>query len=111
MAPVLDVTIPVHNGAAELYARVSRLHAQLSARLADPFRITIIDCASSDATALFALDLAADLPDIAVVRLIEPGFDNAVEHVRLTSDARTVVFVDLSADLRDQLAQVESAGR
>ena len=58
-----------------------------------------------------ALDLAADLPDIAVVRLIEPGFDNAVEHVRLTSDARTVVFVDLSADLRDQLAQVESAGR
>jgi hypothetical protein len=95
-APVLDVMIPVHNGATELYGRVSRLHALLAMRLTDPFRITIVDCASSDATALFALDLAADLPDITV---------------RMTSDAATIVCVDLFADLAGQLARIDSAGR
>jgi len=47
--------------------------------------------------------------DIAVVRLAEPALASALEHVRLTSDALVVACVDLSADLTDQLARIESA--
>ena len=59
--PVLDVVIPVYNEEDDLAPCVRRLHAYLTEHLPYPFRITIADNASVDATPLMANALAAEM--------------------------------------------------
>lgn len=100
-SPVLDVVIPVHNEQYTVAACVRRLHAHLVATFPYPFRITVADNASSDATRLVASELASTLPGVEVVLLEQKGRGRALKQVWLASDAPILAYldVDLSTDL------------
>jgi putative flippase GtrA len=99
--PVLDLVVPVYNEEAALAHSVRRLHRHLSEEFPFPARITIADNASTDATSRIAAELAAELPDVRVVRLPEKGRGRALHAVWSTSDAPVLAYmdVDLSTDL------------
>ena len=98
---VLDVVIPVHNEQHTVAASVRRLHAHLVHTFPYPFRITVADNASTDATAAVASGLVAELPGVALVRLTQKGRGRALKQVWLASDAPILAYmdVDLSTDL------------
>jgi putative flippase GtrA len=98
---VLDVVVPVHNEETDLETSVRRLYAHLAAHLPYTFRITIADNASTDATPTIAATLAAELPNVASVRLAEKGRGRALRAAWGTSDAEVLAYcdVDLSTDL------------
>ena len=99
--PVLDVVIPVHNEQHTVAASVRRLHQHLVQTFPYPFRITVADNASTDATAAVASGLVADLDGVALVRLAQKGRGRALKQVWLASDAPILAYmdVDLSTDL------------
>ena len=99
--PVLDVVIPVYNEQAALADSVYRLHRHLRDQFPFPARITIADNASVDDTPRIARELAAELPDVRVVRLEQKGRGRALHAVWSTSDAPVLAYmdVDLSTDL------------
>ncbi len=99
--PVLDVVVPVYNEQAALADSIHRLHRYLRESVPFPARITIADNASVDDTARIAAELAAELPDVRVVRLDLKGRGRALHHVWTHSDAAVLVYmdVDLSTDL------------
>lgn len=99
--PVLDVVIPVHNEQPTLRACVTRLHDHLVQTFPYPFRITVADNASTDATWQVACTLAAEYAAVAPVRLEEKGRGRALKQVWLASDAPILAYmdVDLSTDL------------
>lgn len=66
--PVLDVVIPVHDEQHTLAPCVHRLHSHLAQTYPYPFRITVADNASTDATLEVAARLARELPTVRVVR-------------------------------------------
>ena len=98
---MLDVVIPVYNEQATLADSVYRLHRHLRDQFPFPARITIADNASVDDTPMIAEELAAELPDVRVVRLEQKGRGRALHAVWSTSDAPVLVYmdVDLSTDL------------
>jgi glycosyltransferase involved in cell wall biosynthesis/putative flippase GtrA len=99
--PVLDVVIPAFNEQADLASCVRRLHAYLTDEVPYPFRITIADSASTDATPLVAQQLAAELAGVRVLPLVEKGKGLAVRTAWSRSEAQVLVYmdVDLSTDL------------
>jgi glycosyltransferase involved in cell wall biosynthesis len=99
--PVLDVVIPVYNEERDLPGCVRTLHSHLSTRLPFPFRITVADNASTDATLAVAHELAAELPHVEVWHLAQKGRGRALNAVWSASDADVLVYmdVDLSTDL------------
>lgn len=98
---VLDIVIPVHNEQHTVAASVRRLHHHLVQTFPYPFRITVADNASTDATAAVASGLVAELPGVALVRLPEKGRGRALKRVWSASDAPILAYmdVDLSTDL------------
>jgi putative flippase GtrA len=100
-APVLDVVIPVHNEQHTVAASVRRLHTHLVETFPYPFRITVADNASTDATVAVASGLVGELPGVALVRLAQKGRGRALKQVWLASDAPILAYmdVDLSTDL------------
>src|SRR3954466_9200701 len=101
MPPVLDVVVPVHNEEADLEPCLRRLHAHLTEQLPYPFRITVAENASTDATVAAASRVAAELSDVHVLVLTEPGRGRALRTAWEQSDAAVLVYmdVDLSTDL------------
>ncbi|MBC3762665.1 glycosyltransferase [Quadrisphaera oryzae] len=99
--PLLDVVVPVFNEEDDLEPCVRRLHAHLTRALPYPFRITIADNASTDATAAIADTLQAALPEVVAVHLPAKGRGRALKAVWSASDAPVLVYtdVDLSTDL------------
>jgi glycosyltransferase involved in cell wall biosynthesis/putative flippase GtrA len=100
-APAVDVVVPVHNEEHTLAASVERLHAFLGAEFPFPWRITIVDNASTDGTWLCATRLARDLPHVSARHLDEKGRGRALRAAWAESDAPVVAYmdVDLSTDL------------
>jgi putative flippase GtrA len=98
---VLDVVVPVFDEETDLEPSVRRLHAHLAETFPYPFRITIADNASTDATPLIAARLAGELPRVRSVRLAEKGRGRALRAAWTTSDAQVLAYcdVDLSTDL------------
>ncbi|WP_131743145.1 glycosyltransferase, partial [Actinomadura roseirufa] len=98
---LVEVVVPVHNEDHVLESSVERLHSYLGATFPYPFRITIADNASTDATWRAAEKLAARLPHVRAVRLDLKGRGRALRHVWSASDADVVAYmdVDLSTDL------------
>lgn len=98
---VLDVVIPVHNEERDLEPCVRRLHEHLSTSFPYPFRITIADNASTDATPRVARALTGQLPRVTAVHLERKGRGRALAAVWSTSDAPVLAYmdVDLSTDL------------
>jgi putative flippase GtrA len=99
--PVLDVVVPVHDEERDLEPCLRRLHAHLSEQLPYPFRITVAENASTDATLEVANRVAAELPGIEVLAMAEAGRGRALRTAWLGSDAPVLVYmdVDLSTDL------------
>jgi putative flippase GtrA len=99
--PVLDVVIPVYNEETALADSVRRVHRHLRDTFPYPVRITIADNASIDETPRVARGLAAELPDVRVVRLEQKGRGRALREVWSHSDAQVLAYmdVDLSTDL------------
>ncbi|HET9117437.1 MAG TPA: bifunctional glycosyltransferase family 2/GtrA family protein [Pseudonocardiaceae bacterium] len=98
---VLEVVVPVYNEEVDLEPSVRRLHGYLSEQFSYPFRITIADNASTDATPQIAARLAAELTHVASVRMEEKGRGRALRAVWSASDAQVLAYcdVDLSTDL------------
>ncbi|MQY08821.1 bifunctional glycosyltransferase family 2/GtrA family protein [Actinomadura macrotermitis] len=98
---LVEVVVPVHNEERVLAASVRRLHDYLRAGFPYPFRITVADNASTDATWRIAEELAAELPRVRAVRLERKGRGRALRYVWSGSDADVVAYmdVDLSTDL------------
>ncbi|MEU9709198.1 MULTISPECIES: bifunctional glycosyltransferase family 2/GtrA family protein [unclassified Streptomyces] len=107
-APVLDVVVPVYNEEKDLRPCVVRLHGHLARTFPYPFRITVADNASTDATPAVAAALAAELPGVRSVRLEEKGRGRALRTVWTASDAPVLAYmdVDLSTDLNALLPLV-----
>ncbi len=99
--PVLDVVVPVYNEQTDLGPSVERLHAYLTRRFPYPFRITIADNASTDATPRVAERLVERLDHVTYRRLEQKGRGRALAATWLASDARVLAYmdVDLSTDL------------
>ncbi|MGY6018859.1 glycosyltransferase [Streptomyces spinosirectus] len=99
--PVLDVVVPVFNEQADLERCVRRLHAHLRETFPYPFRITVADNASTDATPQIAARLAAELPEAQWLRLAEKGRGRALHAAWSGSRAPVLAYldVDLSTDL------------
>ncbi len=99
--PVLDVVIPVYNEQADLEPCVRRLHGYLATAFPYPFAITIADNASTDDTPAVAARLAAEYPEVDVVRLDRKGRGRALAAVWSVSPAPVLAYmdVDLSTDL------------
>jgi cellulose synthase/poly-beta-1,6-N-acetylglucosamine synthase-like glycosyltransferase len=106
--PMLDVVVPVYNEDADLAGCVRRLHRHLDATFPYPFRITIADNASDDATLDVANALAEELPEVAVVHLDQKGRGRALRAVWTASQAPVLAYmeVDLSTDLNAPLPLV-----
>jgi putative flippase GtrA len=105
---VLDVVVPVFNEERDLGPCVRRLHRHLTDALPYPFRITVADNASSDATLAVAESLADEFAEVAVVHLDEKGRGRALRAVWSASDAPVLAYmdVDLSTDLNALLPLV-----
>lgn len=99
--PVLDVVIPVYNEQHSLTACVQRLTAHLGMHFPYPWRVTVADNASTDATLEVARRLAATDPRVRVVHLDAKGRGRALKQVWSASDAHVLAYmdVDLSTDL------------
>lgn len=99
--PVLDVVVPVYNEQDQLADSVRRLHRHLSAEFPFPFRITVADNASTDATPQIAQALADEFDEVRARRLELKGRGRALHDVWSTSDAPVLAYmdVDLSTDL------------
>ena len=99
--PVLDVVIPVYNEERSLDRCVHRLHAHLAGGFPYPFRITIADNASADATLRVAERLAAAYPEVRVLHLDAKGRGRALRAAWSLSEASVLAYmdVDLSTDL------------
>ncbi|MGW7541757.1 dolichyl-phosphate beta-glucosyltransferase [Streptomyces sp. NPDC054770] len=100
--PVLDLAVPVFNEETDLEPSVRRLHAHLRDTFPYPFRITVADNGSTDATPLIAARLAAELPEVEWIRLAEKGRGRALRAVWSASSAPVVGYLDV--DLSTGLA-------
>jgi putative flippase GtrA len=99
--PVLDVVVPVYNEEADLEPCVRRLHAYLTETFPYPFRITVADNASVDATPVVARRLADEYEEVVAVHLPQKGRGRALRAVWSSSAAPVLAYldVDLSTDL------------
>lgn len=106
--PVLDVVVPVFNEEKDLEPSVRRLHAHLRDTFPYPFRITVADNASTDATPRIAARLAAELPEATWIRLDEKGRGRALRTAWAGSNAPVLAYldVDLSTELNALLPLV-----
>ena len=104
---VLDIVIPVYNEEAALVTSVETVREHMEA-LGYPYRITIADNASTDATAVLAVLLAERYEEVRVVTLARKGRGHALKQAWSRSDADVLVYmdVDLSTDLNALLPLV-----
>jgi glycosyltransferase involved in cell wall biosynthesis len=97
----VEVVIPVHNEQTGLAASVRRAHTWLAGGLPYPYRLTIADNGSTDATGRIAERLAGELPGVAVLHLARKGRGRALAAAWSASSAPVLAYmdVDLSTDL------------
>ncbi|SCL21999.1 GtrA-like protein [Micromonospora pallida] len=98
---LLDVVVPVYNEEVGLGPCVRWLHAHLAGNFPYPFRITIADNASTDATLAVAQGIAAELPGVEVLHLDAKGRGRALRAAWSASPGSVLAYmdVDLSTDL------------
>ena len=101
MKPSIDIIIPVHNEENVLLGSIRRLNQFLQGNIQNPWRITIADNASTDATRSIAQLLAQDYPGVGYLFIPEKGRGRALRASWLNSTADFVSYmdVDLSTDL------------
>ena len=105
----VDIVIPVYNEEAQLAASVRTLRDFLQGHSPYTYQITIADNASTDGTPAIARALAAEYPDVGVLRLEQKGRGRALRAAWSAGTALVVCYmdVDLSTDLRAFLPLVD----
>ncbi|MFF4899815.1 dolichyl-phosphate beta-glucosyltransferase [Streptomyces sp. NPDC001068] len=93
--PVLDLAVPVFNEETDLEPSVRRLHTHLRETFPHPFRITVADNASTDATPLIAARLAGELPEVEWIRLADKGRGRALRAAWSRSRAPVLAYLDV----------------
>ena len=98
---LVDLVLPVYNEERDLPRSVETLLSFLPEHLSLPWRITVADNGSTDATLPVAQGLAKQHPQVRVVHLPEKGRGRALKQVWLESDADILAYmdVDLSTEL------------
>ncbi|MET8975025.1 dolichyl-phosphate beta-glucosyltransferase [Streptomyces sp. NPDC004539] len=91
----VEIVVPVHNEAHVLAGSIGRLHAHLEESFPFPFRITVADNASTDATWSVATGLTLELPHVHARRLELKGRGRALKHVWSRSQADVVAYMDV----------------
>ncbi|MFI1356665.1 glycosyltransferase [Streptomyces sp. NPDC020898] len=91
----VETVVPVYNEAHVLAGSIGRLHAYPEASFPFPFRITVADNASTDATWQAATDLTLRLPHVHAVHLDAKGRGRALKHVWSRSTADVVAYMDV----------------
>ncbi len=91
----VEITIPVYNEERALPGCVRTLHRYLSERFPVPWRITIVNNASTDATAAVARALAGRYAGVGVLDLAAKGRGLALRESWGRSDADVVVYMDV----------------
>ncbi|WP_427918803.1 glycosyltransferase [Streptomyces sp. cg40] len=91
----VDIVVPVYNEERALPGCLRTLHARLSRGFPFPWRITVADNASTDATLATARRLADELPGVSVVHLDRKGRGLALRTVWGASDADIVAYMDV----------------
>ena len=111
--PLVDVVLPVYNEEHDLPRSVETLLDYLGRRLPYPWRITVADNGSTDATPAIADSLARTHSQVRVVHLTEKGRGRALKRAWLESDAAILVYmdIDLSTDLACLLPLVDAVHR
>ena len=97
----MDVVIPVYNEEAALPVCIPALCAFLRDNLPNPWRVTIADNASIDATRAVSERLCREIDGVHYLRLPEKGRGRALRRAWLGSECDIVSYmdVDLSTDL------------
>lgn len=97
----VEIVVPVYNEEAALPDSIRRLTAFLAAHLPHPWRVTIADNASVDATRAVAESLGREIPGVDYFYLPQKGRGLALRTAWLNSEADIVSYmdVDLSTDL------------
>lgn len=97
----MEIAVPVYNEAHVLDANITKLHHYLRDRFPFPWRVTIVDNASTDDTWQVAQSLHARYPRVSALHLEEKGRGRALKVAWLASDAEVVAYmdIDLSTDL------------
>lgn len=97
----VEIVVPVYNEEAALPDSIRRLTAFLAANLSNPWRVTIADNASVDATRAVAESLRREIPGVDYFYLPQKGRGLALRTAWLNSAADIVSYmdVDLSTDL------------
>ena len=97
----VDVIVPVCDNEELIAERLAELHAYLTAELQLRWRITVVDCASTDDTLSVATWLSGTLPAVRVLPLDEPGRGWALRIAWTESSSAVVACVDI--DLASKL--------
>lgn len=111
MKASIDVVIPIFNEEVELAGSIKKLHAYLSKNFAKiPWRITIVDNASTDRSLAIALKLSKELDRIFCLHLPLKGRGRAVKRAWEESPCTILIYmdVDLSTDLGNLPKLVEA---
>ncbi|MFB9466681.1 glycosyltransferase [Streptomyces cinereospinus] len=93
--PTVEIVVPVHNEERALPGCVETLHAHLRERMPFPWRITVANNASTDATVEVARRIAGELDGVGVVHLDRKGRGLALRTVWGASEADIVVYMDV----------------
>lgn len=113
--PSVEIVIPVYNEQLALESSVRALHAHMRRHFSFPFRITVADNASTDATIAIARALARELPEVSALHLPRKGRGLALRAAWSASEAEVLAYmdVDLSTDLAalDELLRPVLEGR
>lgn len=102
---MVDIVVPVYNEQAGLEGSIRRLHRYVTEALPYAARITIADNASVDDTPRIAVQLAAELDNVRVVRLEQKGRGRALHTVWSASNTPVLAYMDV--DLSTDLAALE----
>src|SRR5216683_5773856 len=103
--PGVEIVIPVYNEQGALESSVRTLHAHMRRHFSFPFRITVADNASTDATLAIACALARELPEVAALHLPRKGRGLALRAAWSASKAEVLAYMDV--DLSTDLAALE----
>ena len=101
MNPTVNITIPVYNEEDALPESIRRLHEFLDENLKNPWRITIADNASTDATRAISQLLSRNYSGVSYLYVPQKGRGRALRAAWMDSTADFVGYmdVDLSTDL------------
>ena len=91
----VEIVVPVYNEERPLPGCISALHSYLTWHFPVPWRITVVNNASSDSTADVAASLARAYQGVGVLNLDRKGRGLALKEAWMRSDSDVVAYVDV----------------